>query len=264
MQQIFSLKTRIISTLIIVLLYVGLFWFYKSRELGELVNFFFTTSWYFGAGIGGTFAIFAAIKHGLKNSIGKFLLFAGLGLLSSLMGTLIWDYHIFILLTDTPYPSSADIFYLLVVPFIALALLFLLKSYSVTIKKGIVWFGIVLAIGLFVFFVTIQGHDFLIELTEGSSSIALTNILYNIYDSIILPMSLVAILLIGGKLFKGFGLFVTGVLLQAIANLTFGFRNFYEIYYFGDFSDLLFVLSSVVMSIGVIVIANQMYSKKSK
>ena len=164
MRQIFSLKNRVIATLVIVLIYLGLFLFYTSNELGDLPDFFFTTSWYFSSGIGGVFALFAARKYGINNSIGKFLIFTGLGLLSSLIGTLIWDYHIFILGTDTPYPSIADIFYILPTPLIAIGLIFLLNVYSVNIKKKFIWLGGLLALILFGTFISIQGKELFLEI----------------------------------------------------------------------------------------------------
>lgn len=257
--QIFSLKTRVLSALLVAVTYLGLLWFYKTNELGTLVEFNFTVSWYLAAGIGGMYALFAAFKYGFSNSIGKFLIFAGLGLLSSLIGTLIWDYNIFILGTDTPYPSVADFSYILTTPLIAIAIIFLLRAYSVRIKKTAVLFGILLAVVLLAVFFIIQGQALFNQFEEFG--VAFFNVLYNINDAITLPIALVAILLVGGKLSKGLSVFLFGFLLQSLGNITFTFRNLHEIYYFGDYSDLLFVLSSAVMSVGIIIIANQMYSK---
>lgn len=262
MKQIFSLKTRVISTLVVVAIYLGLLWFYTSRELGPLADFHFEVSWYLGAGIGGVFALFAAFKFGINSAIGKFLIFSGLGLLASMFGTMIWDYQIYILgVEETPYPSGADFSYILLTPLVGIGLFFLLKAYRVSIKKSAVFMGVILAVILMVIFSIVNGAEMYTEL--GSSDVALFNLLYNINDSITLPIALVTLFMAGGKLFKGYSIFAFGFLLQAVANLTFGYRNFNEIYYQGDYGDLLFILSSVVMSIGVIVIANQMSSRNS-
>lgn len=218
----------------------------KTTPLNYYYNLFYSMFFFAGAIVG----IWGATKLSLSSSVGKTLLFLGLGQASYGIGLLIWVYFNLIAKIGVPYPSIADFFFILFISLIAIGCISLLKmvTSAVTIGKtieGVVIFTIsaVLIVGFII------KPDISQELTLLNK---ITNIAYPVGDTILFTLAYLTLRLGGGKINKGVAILVVGLLVQMSGDFLFTYRTANQIYWNGDISDLFFTISATLITLAII------------
>ena len=83
--------------------------------------------------VGGIFGTFLISAPQLSNTVSRAIRFIGLGLLSWTAGLIIWVFYNVALGIEVPYPSVADLFFILYIPLFGLGLSLLLWTYRISI-----------------------------------------------------------------------------------------------------------------------------------
>jgi len=231
-----------------------------STEVTDLSRYMNLSTFYLAYLIGGFIGIYTSRKIGLYTYVGKALLFLGIGQIAIFLSAIVWDYYDFILGIKAPDPSIADLFFALFIPFSVAGLWWLLKIYKL---KTNIWFIIkalvlVIIVSIIIFYVL------------GSADIAFGEnifktffeLFYSISDAILISMAII-ILWVGSKrMFQGLAFYAIGLIIIAFANLTYAYRIAEGSYYFGDISELLFIISGIVLSIGIYLTAKNLTEKQ--
>jgi hypothetical protein len=195
-----------------------------------------------------------------KSSLGKAIINLSISLFFWALGELIWAYYNFFLNSNVPYPSWADVAYVLTYPFLAAGLIYL--GQAMYMKLGLrklrgKLFVIILPIA-----VVASSWYFLVDIARGGSITSGGGILtvffdvaYPTGDALILA---IAFLIFGFSFFSLGGRYkwpifftLAGVLLEYIADFVFSYTTTINSYYNGNWGDLIYLISLVVISLGV-------------
>lgn len=180
-------------------------------------------------------------------------LFIGAGVFSWCMGqSLYTGYVILNNGAELPYPSVADIGYLLIQPFIVIALLIFIRAIAVPPP---IW-GMALSIALFIIALAISVQLLYPNLLEASSSIvSLVVIMYMSFDPILLAVTvLTASLMAGGQLAYPWWFCLGGLMLYYLSNVIFHFQLAQNLYISGSWVDLGWILSFVLIGIAAMLV----------
>lgn len=224
-------------------------------------GYFFAFSYSFIPIIGGVVGFNNAEKWGFfKSSMGKALLFLSLGLIAWGYGELIWSYYNFFLKDAIPYPSLADVCYILSYPLWALGVWYLgpatgvkfgLKNKSGKILLGLI--PLIMIIFSYYFLIIVARHGVLPQ--GGGVLKAFFDLAYPVGDVVITTLSL----LIYGLSFRYLGglfkvpiiLLLTGIVVNYLADSAFSYTTTINTFYNGSWVDLLFITSLFLMSFSV-------------
>ncbi|MFT5179771.1 MAG: hypothetical protein ACI9GH_000308 [Candidatus Paceibacteria bacterium] len=258
------LETKTTTTISIITLIVfmlsGLF--IIGSGITDLPRFISSFTYYASYIIGGIIGIYASKKVGLYTYIGKALLFMGLGMITTFIGALVWDYYDFVLGVEAPYPSWADAFFAMLVPFTIIGLWLLLKIYNISISKRVIVESIFISILIPIFIFLLFGPP-TISIGQGALTL-LFDLFYAFSDAVMVAMAYIILRTSSKKMFGGISYIALGLVITAIADVTFSYRTAVETYYFGDISDLLFIMAGLVMTTGIYLISRNFITRKEQ
>jgi hypothetical protein len=163
-------------------------------------------------------------------------------------GGFTWGFYNLILQTENPYPSIADVFFILYAVFIGIAFWFVLEMHNfkpsrTNMKLSII---IIMLVYFLVFFISFNS-----SFSTNTPIIAsILNFLYPISDSLLLSIAIIAFSSVS-KFGYGLASISLSIFLQAVGDLLFSYRQINEIYWNGDISDLFFLMSTIFMMIGL-------------
>lgn len=228
----------------------------------DIVRFSSSFAFYFAYILGFVVSVYGAKKVGLYTYIGKALFFLGLGMFFTFIGALVWDYYDFVLNIESPYPSWADLFFAMFVFLTAISLWLFLKIYNVYLSKRI----IIESIFIFIFIPSILFFIFGLPLifTKTSAATTFFNLFYSLSDAFILTMAYIVLRTSSEKMFYGIFYLVAGLIFTATGDIIFSYRLSTDQYYFGDISDVLFIISGLIMTTGAYLIAKNFTEKKEQ
>jgi signal transduction histidine kinase len=174
------------------------------------------------------------LKSQIGTPLARTFLFLSLALSFLFIAEQMWTAFEYFLLID-PFPSMADIFYILSYPFFALFLFSYLKPLKKYITKRIVGFAVILS-SSFILPVFMTTYDLNLESDMFEFIMAL---LYPVADAILLVPAIIGILF----LFRGeqnyfWGAMLVGILLTVIADVTFTFLDAGDAYEGGNLIEL--------------------------
>lgn len=222
--------------------------FFTGQTTSEW-NYIFNIAYailYFSIGIVGLFGI---ELHGLKSSVGREMLAISLGMFSFSFGLFIWSYFNVIQRIETPYPSLADVFLILYIPFIGYGIINLLSVFGLFYSKRILGETIIIfllsSIVIFLFGNPPDLSETLPLLEKG------LNIFYLLGDAFLISLGYMLIRLTRGKIHQSFFFFIGALVVMAIADLLFSYRTGAGIYWNGDISDVLYTTAGFFFSVGV-------------
>lgn len=254
--------------LVISLIWVATLWV-TNASTGETVwNHYLALPYLLLYLYGGIIGIIAANHIGKSSSVGKSLILICIGLISYAIALFSWEYIAFTQGFEfDPYPSFADVFYILFYPLIALGLFQLLNAYSLTVSKKQLVTTILasLAVGA-VIGVTYIGQviglpDFSDE--EYGFMANLFDLTYLISDIIVIAIIFVVLRVASGKITKGLLFLVFGVSMQLIGDFIFAYRTSNETFFEGDLSDFFYIICGYTVAAGVIYTAQHFTKSKS-
>ena len=169
--------------------------------------------------------------------------------LSYALAFLSWTYANLVLRIDMPYPSLPDVFFI-VFYILLIAGFFLFLNKIGVVFSVFVWFEMsAVGIGLFIVL-----YSFLTSIaldTDISALARIFNILYPAFDVILVSLAVGLLRTTTGSLNPRLLLLVFGFIGLAAADTIFSFRSSNELYWNGDISDVLFMITTFLLVVGV-------------
>jgi len=245
-------------------LFIFIWWavFYFLNIQGTLGSYLYQFAFGLIPLIGGILGLKkSTIWGGLKSKIGTSLFFISAGCISWGIGQMFWSilYNI-ILKVDIPYPSFADVGYILAVPLWAIGIIHLSRATGAkhslkNIKGKILLFIIPLfLIALSYYLLVIVARGGAISSNKELSK-AFFDFAYPIGDVIILTLSLLIYGLsfgyLGGKLKLAILSIIFGFVAMYISDFSFSYTTTVGTYYNGYYPDILFPTATMLMVFGV-------------
>lgn len=214
---------------------------YGGDNLNVIINYALPIYLY------GAFICFYRAKD-IKGAMGKSHIFLGISFLLYSIGLFIFTTLSIEGNGVTPYPSIADVFYILFYPLFLVGIFFFLRNYEFSFKKRQVIFSIIavaVSAWVSVYLLGLPG--------EGVSTVErVFDYIYIIADTILLSVALFILNIAGGSISRGLSFIIIGIAIQACADFVFAIRLDGEIYIDGDISDLLYALSGYFLAIGIV------------
>ncbi len=198
---------------------------------------------------------------GFKSAVGKALIFLSLGTLTWSLGMLAWNYYVFLAQVEVPYPSLADIFFILSWPLWAFGVVYLSKATGVRFAlreakgKAMLFVVPLLAIAASYYLLVVVARGGVIDL-EGSSGWKLFfDLFYPIGTAVILAMALTFFSLsmdfLGGRYKKPIAILILAFLVNYLSDFTFSLTTTNETYFNGHFEDFLFLSAMYMLSVSL-------------
>lgn len=209
--------------------------------------------------LGLNFAVSAGIcfkyykKMGDRGGVSKAILYTGFANTLFAIGTFIWSYYNFVEKIDIPYPSVADVPYILMTLAYAGAVGSLLQIYRSSTKISSVF------VAVFVFIALVL----LMLLTVGKPEISgelpfwenFFNFAFAFSDSIYVGSGAALLIIAGGKIYKGIFVWVLGMFLITLADILFTYRAALDLVWNGDIADQMYVATAMIFTYAVILLA---------
>jgi len=199
-------------------------------------------------------------KIGDRGSISIAILATGISNLFFFLGSIVWTFYNFIFDIDIPYPSVADLFFILMPIAYAVAVGSMLQLYRSSTKIN-TWFiaTIIFIAFAYLIFSTIGKPDISSELTFWNNFF---NFSYAISDSLYVGAGVALLFIAGGTIYKGILVWVIGMFLITIADLLFTYRDALGILWNGDIADQLYTLSAIIFTYAVILLSKMTEQNK--
>ncbi|MFA7193735.1 MAG: hypothetical protein WC087_02365 [Candidatus Paceibacterota bacterium] len=184
----------------------------------------FQTSLYITLIIGIFLVIESINKIGIKNFVGKSLLYFGISGVLSLINILLIDFNTQIQINKTLWLVES----LLMVA----GLYLLLTTYKLNLPK------FVFVETIFVFLITYFATSFFLGWVQ-------------ILNTFLITIGVMAIRISGKRTHCGIVCLSSGLILLAISNILFFYRSWNDISYFGDISDVVLLISWITIVVGI-------------
>ena len=252
--------------LIFYILFLLIFWIalFFSNKTDSFWNYFYSFAFSLVPLIGGYIGCFLAEEWGgFKSAVGKAVFFISLGSFSWGAGSMVWSYYNFFMDVVAPYPSLADIGFVISLPLWILGIVNLSKAtgakFSLKRKRGkalLLILPIIIIIISYYLLVVVARGGVLLSIDDGFNLKLVLDLIYPIGDVVILSLAL----LIFGLSFNYLGglykysilaiLFGFGVMY--VADFVFSYTTTLGTFYNGNFGDLIFTLALSLISFGVL------------
>lgn len=243
-------------------------WLFISERVDTDFNYFYSFAFSLMPFLGGILGVVGAkVWGGFKSSLGKAVSLFSLGLFFWGSGSMVWAYYNFVVNLPAPYPSIADVGYILALVFWALGAWYLSKATGARFglrNKWIKLIAVVLPIlilaGSYYILVTVARGGVLT--TSGDALLKTTlDILYPLGDMIILVLSVMIIglsaKLMGGLYKLSLLSLLLGLIVMYAADFVFSYTTTIEKFYVGAPGDLLFSLAMYLLTFGVLGFAHK-------
>lgn len=204
---------------------------------------------------------------GLKSSMGKSVFFLSAGLLTWGIGTLVFAYYNIILQVEVPYPSLADLFYIISWPLWAVGMVNLSRATGVMFQLKTAIGRI--ALFLVPIFIAALSYYLLIIVARDGVILYTPEDLLKVFFDLAYPIGDIAILtialLVYGLSFKFLGgffkwpiLFVLGgFVLNYLGDFSFVYTVTKETFFVANWVDLIYTLAFFCIGLGVSLINPQ-------
>jgi hypothetical protein len=257
-----------IRILLLVYLIACIWWLgiFLTGSVDTLANNSFGLILGFMPVFSGLYGLVLAKKWGLFTSaVGKAVTFLSLGLISWGLGTLIFSgYYNLYADVEVPYPSLADVGYVLALPLWTIGMVNLAKAtgarYGLRGSSGksilLLVPVLVIVVSYYLLLVVARGGTF--DFSESEALQIIFDLLYPLGDVVILAVTTVVYGLsyqyFGGKYKKAIYSILAGFVLMYFADFSFSYATSLETFYVGDWIDFLFTTSMFVLSCGVLLL----------
>ncbi|HCI05705.1 TPA: hypothetical protein DEX28_03075 [Patescibacteria group bacterium] len=208
----------------------------------------------------GLMFLYAGVYGVLKGStldsaspIRKMMFWLGVGFISWGAGLFTWTYYNLFLNIETPYPSLADILFIMAYPAIGLACSYFIKFFKPLLTPKIIRDSVLLA-------VLATGFSFYVFNPSLSPELGFWekffNLAYPVGDSIIMSMAFMMFRIGVGRMQPGFLVFLGGLSVMIVADFAFAIQTSKEVYWNGSISDLLFIISIFIINLSMIMVVS--------
>lgn len=254
------IKSKVTLVLVYFYAFMLIYWYFMNLDglQNTQVNFIFGLFLAFMPLIG-AFCGFSISKQWgfLSSKLGRTVFYVSLGLMFWGLATLIFAYFNIVLQQDVPYPSVADVFYLLLYVFYTLGAYQLMHVVGAKQSLKSIHGKIVLGFVPFIIFV-LTYFLFIKDIAMGFEQLNVEFILdlaYPFLDSVLLCFALLTLVLsfgqLGGKYRLAIYILLLGFVIEYFADFGFSFTTSNETFFVGNWVDLLFLTSTFLVSFSV-------------
>lgn len=242
---------------------IVIWWFllFASKQQDSSSNFYFVFVYGLIPFFGGLFGLVKVPTWGgLRSSMGKALALLSLGLITWSGGETIWSYYNLVRHIEIPYPSWADLSFIISWPLWIAGILFLSRAtgakYGLRSRNGRVQLILIPIIAIIVSYyllvVIARGGS----LTSGGGLLKIFfDLAYPGLDVVVLTVALLVYGLsfefLGGKYKFPVIITLLAFVINYFADFSFSYTTTVGTYYNGNYSDLLFLTAMFVMGIGI-------------
>lgn len=255
-----------LSTVLLVFVFgMSLIWWFtlgRTTETVSLSNYLYTLLEGLIPLWGGFYGLFIARKWGFFSSVfGKSISFLSLGLISWGIGTMIFvGYYNLLMGVEIPYPSLADVAYIISWPLWGVGMVYLSKTTGAKYAlKNLTGKALLVVLPLIVISVS---YYLLVQVARGgvfSSSDGILKVFfdlaYPIGDVVIISLATLvyglSLKLFGGKFRFAVYILLFGFVINYFADFTFSFTTTAGTFVAGGLSDLLFTTAMFMLSLGI-------------
>ncbi len=213
-------------------------------------------------GIAGLY--YAKLWGGLKSKFGMAIFSLSSGLLAQFIGTLLYNYYIYILGIEVPYPSIGDVFFYVSV------LLYILGAYQLAKVLGVQFSSqsfINKFVAILIPFVALLGSYLILlreyDFTDSTPLLIFLDFGWQIGQVIYISIALFTLFIsnnsLGGLMRKPIILLIAALTVQFISDFQFSYQVNNETWYVGGFNDYVFMLSLYLMTLAIFSIGNIYY-----
>lgn len=260
-----KLKTNKKSLLIIIIYIITVvFWLFLTFKTGyaESKAGYYFQIFLFVIPLVGSFIGFSNAKlwGGFKSAVGKAIIFLSLGTLTWALGMLVWNYYIFLAQVEVPYPSLADLAFILSWPLWTWGFTELSKATGVKFAlrkdKGKILLVIIPIVATIIsyYLLIIVARDGVIDWSSGGLKLFF-DLFYPIGDVVILIIALMLFSLsynfLGGRYKIAVWLLVLAFVSNYFSDFIFSYTTTKETYFNGHFVDFLFATTMFILSLGL-------------
>jgi hypothetical protein len=241
------MRTRYFVGLVVgALVTLAYFWLQSSELLVPVTDYVFVLA----SGVCSILAFLVIWKWGIKGKLGIIYLGLFLGTLLWFLGDTAWTVYETVLQTEIPYPSFADVFYLVGYIPIAIGAVQFLWTFRTGLKRQMTL--VALAIGLLFLGLT---YVFLISplvvSTEGFLMKSY-DVAYPVLDSMLVVLGIFMFFVFRGGRMAGAWIWISlGLLLTALADLAFSLGTLQGWYYSGHPIDLIQFWGYIALALGL-------------
>ncbi len=210
--------------------------------------------------------IFSRKWGGFKSTLGKSIGMFSLGLLAQFLGQVLYNYYIFVLGIDEPYPSIGDVSYFASVIFYIFGVWYLAKVSGV--KSSVKSFNGKLKAVAIPVIILLSSYLLLLkdyELDFSDKTLLFLDFGFPIGQAIFVSIAFMALFIskdiLGGMMRKPIMLLIIALIFQYVADFAFSYQFSVnpESTYVGDFLDYLYCASYFFMAISLFSIGNMFY-----
>lgn len=247
-----------ISYLLFVFYLVWWLWMHFYVEKDSPFHDYYADSYGIIAGIGGLLGFYVSRKWGLlKSFVGKSIIFLSAGLFSQFLGQLSYTILFYIYHIENAYPSFGEIFFLASIPLYALGIWYIGKAsgLSISLKSfknriGALMFPILMIV--MSYFLFLRNYDY--------AGVPIANILldffYPIGEAFFVSLAILTFFmtkdLLGGIMKKRVLFILFSLVFQYVADTLFIYETRSNVWIPGGRSDLMFVISYFLMTVGLL------------
>lgn len=255
------LNNRIFRLLLVLFTFYTLAWFYLNLiEIdNETYNNLFTDSYGIIAGIGGIAGFSVAKKWGgLKSVVGKALLAFSVGLTFNFLGQVCYAIYFYVYHVENPYPSFGEIFYFGSIPIYIIGTWLISTASGSKISLTAYTSKKIVAIALPIMMILTSYTVFLssYEFDWSQPIITFLDFGYPFGQAIYVSMAILAYYLsketLGGVMKKMVLSIIAALIIQYIADTTFLYRTFQDMWQPAGISDYIFTCAYFLMSIAIL------------
>lgn len=214
--------------------------------------------------IGGVVGVLSIAKSwgGFRSAIGKSIILFSLGLVTWGLGSMIWAYYNFFLGIPAPYPSLADIGYVITWPLWVCGIYYLSKAtgakYALKNAKGKLLIVVVPLVSIVIsyYLLIVVARGGVVTQSAGNYLTLFFDFAYPTMDLFILTLALLTLSLsfefFGGKFKIPVFAILAGLFLFYIGDFVFIYTVTIEKFYTGNFGDLIYTFAFFILTFGVL------------
>jgi len=223
---------------------------------------------------GGIFGLINSKRWGFLSSItGKSTFYIALGLISWSLGQIIFSFYNIFLNVEIPYPSFADVAFIISWPLWGVGIFhlgrvtgakFAFKSHAGR-YMSLALSAVAIVFSYYLLIVVARGGVF--DFTDSSAIKIFFDLFYPFADIVVLNLVMVVYGLsfkyLGGKFKFAINTIFLGILCNYFADFSFSYTTTLQTFYSGNWVDLLFTTAMFLLSLGLVLL-NPVSSEQNK
>lgn len=200
--------------------------------------------------ISAIFGFHVARKYGLKSLLGAVFFFLAFGLLIWCIGEIVWSIYVLVHGIEVPFPSPADIFYIIGYIPLFMAFSLFMRIFGQVFSERMIKMS---SIASSLFILAVVSFTVVPEAIAHSGNIieAALAVAYPMLDAILMALAVIAFMAFwGGRLAHGWLYILLGFVLLSIVDVFYYYYNLLGLIWEGHPLEILWLLSYLAMAKG--------------